>query len=114
MNREEIENYEPSYTGHNVTLKSCFKRARWLSDKGQFSGIICNNQDPAKVVFLCKQLSDLNKENTKLKQQIEDLKCCGNCGYDNRNTKNNGGCFGCKDSRSGKKVYHGWKPKENK
>jgi len=47
-----------------------------------------------------------------INKQIEDLKCCGNCGYENRNTKNNGGCFGCKDGRSGKTVYHGWKPKE--
>ena len=62
MNISDIEDYNPCYTGHNVTIKSCFKRARRLSDENRYSGIMCYNADSAKVVFLCKQLSDLKKK----------------------------------------------------
>ena len=58
---KDIPNYNPCYTGHNITAGKCFKRAKILSSETSHSGLICNNQDTAKVVFLCKQLSDLKK-----------------------------------------------------
>ena len=45
---------------------------------------------------------------------IESLKCCGNCMFDNTDTKNNGGCFGCKQIKDGVKLLHGWEPKEDR
>ena len=61
-----------------------------------------------------KNIQDSNIKLSELYNIIDSLKCCGNCMFDNTDTKNNGGCFGCKEIKDGVKLLHGWEPKENR
>ena len=110
MNREEAKDLFRENKNSYGGVKSPISKIDKIYDCWENQEKIFNTQynDDERTI------KKIQQENSKLKQQIEDMKFCGNCGYDNRNTKNNGGCFGCKDNRSGKTVYHGWKPKDNK
>lgn len=85
----------------------CDAQEEW--EAKNFNNVISEQDDDN--YFYSKE--EVDKLITTLKAENDRLRCCGNCKFDNRDTRNNGGCFGCIDNKYGVKKYHGWQPRED-
>lgn len=95
----------------NAEIKARFVKCNTCTDEMKdkclmFSENLCEGERCEELVDLMALVSknDLQKENEQLKQQVEKMKCCGNCKH--YQFQNDAGYYTCtKDGKRNGKNY---------
>lgn len=64
------KHYNTCFSDEKISIKDCFERSKKLAQEKSYSGVLLDNKDCRRLVFLCEALSELKRESKEIIENV--------------------------------------------